>query len=1047
VKTSAEHSFPKGILLCFFLSGAAGLIYEVAWARALALIFGHTAYAISIVLATFMGGLALGSACFGPWGERHPAPIKLYARIELLVAASAVLSLAGLRGVRSLYIAAYPALSSAQVLLATLRILGAALILFVPTVLMGATFPILLSGVTRTSAELGTRVSQFYWVNTSGGVVGTLICGFVLLPTLGLRLSVLFGVVLNTVAGILALRIASSPRLERKATSTPENGVVAKRKLYYFLLLVLWTVGFTGFSYEIAWTRILEVMIGSSTYAFTLMLAMFLAGIVLGSIVFECFVRRGMISIVFLARVQLTIGVLTLISLISVTAVAVSIPSLVRLTGGTFVGVFVAQVLASGILLLPVATLFGFSFPLVTLLVGSNANAQGYGTTVGYAYAANTVGCVAGSIVTAFLLVPYVGSFRAIAGVAACNILLALLLDLYQHWRIRALVTHLAVLVAVAIVAASPTFYNRSILSISAILYGNPPHLNLTLPEIAATKELVFVKEGVNESVAVVRTDDSLALRINGKVDASTDDFRTQLMLGHLAAALHSGVRRVLVIGFGSGMTVSAVARYPTVDRIDCVEIEPAVLSAAPYLRSLNRDVLTDHRVHVIFDDARSFLLTSKEKYDLVISEPSNPWMAGVATLFTDEYYAAAQERLTADGIFVQWIQAYSIAPQDLRMVMATFTAHFPDTSLWRGGETDLLLLGRKSSAVLKFDHLHSLWGNQDLGADFEKLNIHKPEGLMAYFLLDDASVRQLAAGSVTNTDDRTLLEYDAPRTLLKSDLIDADQALLATVRTTPLPSNLASSEIRSSAEAAVATALDLGDRVTAQMLADVLQKQSPSVAFYVAEARLALAGNSPLRATSLLTLALDLDRNSLETLHWLAIAEYRSGDYIAARTRVDELLARDPRFMPALDDQLQFAVDQNDMRTALAAQLMRLNLMVTPPAYEYCRLGGIWLKLSNLSEANAVLLTGLRKDPYSYACHVELGELYAQMGRLSMARDNLEWAIRFFPEADPDIFKSLAAIYTALGDFDSARRTMNKGVRLFPGNSILGNQSLRADH
>ena len=244
--------------------------------------------------------------------------------------------------------------------------------------------------------------------------------------------------------------------------------------------------------------------------------------------------------------------------------------------------------------------------------------------------------------------------------------------------------------------------------------------------------------EGVNDSIAVVRTDNNVALRINGKVDASTDDARTQLLLGHLGAAFHPAPRRVLVIGFGSGMTASAVARYPDVEKIDCVEIEPAVIRAAPYLESLNRNVLKDSRLHVIFDDARNFLLTTREKYDLIISEPSNPWIAGIATLFTDEYYAAARQRLAPGGTFVQWLQAYSIAPADLRMIVATFAPHFSEVTLWRAGETDLLLLGR-TDTELPSDFRPpplALGATSALRADFESIDVHQPRGTRRLLLV-----------------------------------------------------------------------------------------------------------------------------------------------------------------------------------------------------------------------------------------------------------------------------------------------------------------------
>ena len=281
------------ILACFFFSGAAGLIYQVAWSKALGLIFGHTVYAIATVLAVFMAGLATGSVYIGHWNEQRAESLALYAWIEFMVAATGAFSLAGLAGVRSLYVAAYPSVSGLQPALLALRFFGATVVLFIPTFLMGGTLPILVRGITRNSAELGMRVSQLYWVNTLGAVAGTLISGFVLLPALGLRMTIGSGVVLNILAGLVALWIAKEPRNQRgvKGSSSIVTSAAAnpQQPTFSFLLILFAVVGSTAFAYEIAWTRLLAITISSSTYAFTLMLATFLAGTVIGSAFFQFF--------------------------------------------------------------------------------------------------------------------------------------------------------------------------------------------------------------------------------------------------------------------------------------------------------------------------------------------------------------------------------------------------------------------------------------------------------------------------------------------------------------------------------------------------------------------------------------------------------------------------------------------------------------------------------------------------------------------------------------------------------------------------------------
>ena len=1050
-KQSPPRQNHFGILLCFLLSGTAGLIYQVAWGKGLGLIFGHTAYAISTVLAVFMGGLSAGSAYIGRWCENHDRPIALYARLEFLVAVTGALSIVGLAGIRLLYLAAYPTFGGSQPLLTGLRFLGTAVVLFIPTFLMGGTFPVLVRGIAQHSSELGQRVSQLYWVNTLGAAGGTLLAGFVLLPVYGLRLTIASAVILNILAALIALRTAKN-RTESASITVPQTVkslVIAARAQgsSSFLLFLFAVVGGTAFAYEIAWTRLLEIMIGSSTYAFTLMLATFLAGTVIGSALFQRFVGRSRdLSLSTFSRTQTCTAIAALSSLLLFPWIASIIPPVLRATHQTFGGLLLAQFAVSSLTVLPLAVVFGFNFPAVVVLVGGErGDNTGESALVGKAYAANTLGAIIGAVAAGFWLVSWLGSFRLVVFTAGVNLLLAVVLALRSPARrVPRLAMNVACLVVVLFVGLSSYFNNKSLLSLSAVLYGNSYQGHLTLSEIAATNDLVFAADGVNASIGVLRSDNYVALRINGKTDASTGDARTQLLLGHLGGALHPSPRRVLIIGFGSGMTASAISRYKDVERIDCVEIESAVIRAAPFLEKLNRGVMDDPRLHLIFDDARNFLLTSGEEYDLIISEPSNPWIAGIATLFTDEFYAVVRRRLAPGGMFVQWVQSYSLAPDDLRMVIGTLAPHFPDVTLWRGEGPDLLLLGRTNQSSIQFGRLHSLWNEEGIHKDFEALDVHEPEGLIAFYLLDDSGIRRLAAGSALNTDDRTLLEYHAPQTLLASGLSEANQALIARFRTAPLPPNLEPSEIQRALEAGSMTALDLKDAAAAGMFVKAMETAPKSVMGYIAEGWFALMNEDLSSAKSSFEEALRLEPDSPEAMHWLALAEHKRGEEASARLLVDKILKTHSRFLPALTDEMEFATDRKDFRIALLAQLNRMGVMTDPPASEYCRLGAIWMKIFNFGEAEPVLLRGISKDPYSYACHLELGELYRRTGQLSLARENFELVVRFYPDYDPAVFRALASVYTNMGNSHAAEAVLRKGLRLFPSDLELQRAATR---
>jgi spermidine synthase len=1025
-----------------------GLIYEVAWTKALGLIFGHTVYATAVVLAVFMAGLALGSSYFGSRPRDGANQLNRYVRLECLAGLTGGLSLFALNGVRRLYTEVYPTVSSSQPMLDLLRIGGTALVLFAPTFFMGGTLPVLVQALTRRPQELGVRFSQLYWANTLGAVIGTVMAGFVLLPVLGLRSTIITAALLNVLVGLSAGLLGKghdhhAPRCDSSSALRPVVPHPTMPMRHYVLGLVFALIGSTAFAFELAWTRLLSIVVGSSVYAFTLMLATFLAGTVIGSILFQCFrAKMGEVTVLSLARSQLSIGATMLLSLLFFDRILTVIPGLLRLTNETFSGLVLTQAVTSIATVLPVAVAFGFSFPLTVLLLDQGASQ--HSKSVGGSYAMNTIGAIIGSLIAGFWLIPRLGSYRVLAATAAVNSLLSLVLYVSTKRRrpLTLVLPSLCSVVAI-VIGSSPFFYKASSPYISTVLYGNAYHGRLRLNEIAATFDLVFAADGPNSSVAVVRGDGSISLRINGKTDASTGDARTQQLLAHIGAAFGSRPKRVLVIGFGSGMTIHAISLYPGVDKIDCVEIEPAVIQAAPYLKSLNHNVFRDRRVHFIFDDARSFLLTSSEQYDLIISEPSNPWIAGIATLFTNEFYVAARRRLAPGGVFVQWLQAYSLELADVRMVLATFAPHFPEVTLWHGEKADLLILGRTDPKPFDFRQVRRWWQIAAIRKQLESVNIHEPEGLIAYFILDDPTIRTLSKGAVKNTDDRTLLEYSAPRALLKNSLVDLNYSFLTRLRSAPFPANLDQRELGSALKQGLVTALDLGDAESAQSLIAALESQPPSVVFYVGRARLALAHGAYSEARSFLQAALKLGATSVDANYWLATTERRVGAIEAADAQLKEVLRLDSTFPAALEDQLHIAIDRGDFSKAVSIQLSRISSMQDPPAYEYCRLGGLWLKISKFDLAESVLLKGLAKDPYTYACHLELGELHRKTGRFTLARDDYEWAVRFFPDADSSVFRTLAGVYLVLGQTDAAASIVQKGLRIFPDDIDLGKAQL----
>ncbi|MGH9861357.1 MAG: fused MFS/spermidine synthase [Candidatus Acidiferrales bacterium] len=1045
-------------MLCFFLSGAAGLVYQVAWGKALGLVFGNTVYAIATVLAVFMGGLATGSALLGRWSECHANPVALYGWVELGVAASGVLSLAGLAGVRLLYVGSYPLVEGWMPALIALRFIGAALVLFVPTFLMGGTLPIMVRGLTRNSAELGARISRLYWVNTLGAVTGTLAAGLWLLPELGLRQTVLLAATLNVIAGAIALAasrfwlIAPSPALDPSdevadptiaaatgpaAVATPS--AVASQLSPRWLLAAFAAVGATAFVYEVAWVRLLATHLGSSTYAFTVMLVVFLTGIALGTIAFELWLKLGRpVTLGTFAATQTLTAASALVFLYFYNRFPELLPRVLRLGGANFENLLLAQFEVSAAAILPAALVFGFNFPVVMLLIAGRPEASGrHGAAVGHAYAANTIGAIVGAVAAGFWLVPAVGSYRLVAFTAIANLVLAGALALQHSRRATLALATQGLLLGGCILAASGAFYDRALATFGTMVYWDYHDEKLTLAEMAATTDVVFAKDGLNATISVTRAEDYVALRINGKVDASPRDAVTQLLVGHLGAVFHHAPKRVLVIGFGSGMTVSAVSRHPEVERIVCVEIEPAVIEASQYLGRLHRGVVDDPRLEIVLDDARNYLLTTREQFDLIVSEPSNPWIAGVSALFTDEFYREAKRRLEPGGLFVQWVQAYSLFPADFRMILATLAPHFPQVSLWRAASSDYLLLAQLEAKPLELDRLRMLWRYEGLRADFEELGMRRPEGILGFHRLDDPDVRRFIAGASRNTDDRTQLEYNAPRALLDPALESENAELIWQHRAQLIPSVVQADDLNLGMLGAAETMLNNEDTDAAERFLRALAAAPSTVELEVVRGRVALERNRYADARSAFRAALALDPASLEAVQALGELARKQIDLDTAALLFRQILARDPNYRPALEGMRNLERSRANWAGALPWQ-QRLTEM-DPTEDELSALGEVLMRTGDLTGAEEYFTRALATDAYSYSAHRNLGEIFRQVGQFDRALPHLQHVVRLDPDTEAGVYISIADVYRRLGRPRDARDAIAKGRRLFPADTHLG--------
>ncbi len=763
--------------LFFFLSGAAALIYEIIWLKLLGLVFGNTTFAISTVLAAYMAGLGFGSFFIGRFADRGNRPLFLYGTLELAIGIYAAATLLILSLLDFVYVIFAQQFQPGLAGLTAVRFALSFLIVFVPTFFMGGTFPVLVKFFTGREKNASVQIASLYGINTLGAVLGTVLAGFLLLPQLGIRYTLAITVLLNVGIGLLSLWLSSRLETKGPAPISAESKSQTRPSLQpmdrqsRFLFAGIFVSGAAAMLYEIGWTRVLASVLGSSTYAFTIMLATFLLGIGLGSILSKYFLKRKEASWIHWGALQAMIALSALLTLPLFPWASIWFVHAFRLT---LLHPWLLQlalfVICSALMLLP-AIGFGALFPLSSSLYTRTFSNLGH--HVGALYLGNTLGNIAGSVAAGFFFIPVFGIHKTIvlaivAGIAL--FLAALFFEKKMGLAVRLSAAGLSAILLFFSFQQAAGGWDRNL--ITSGLYSRAQFqlenkTGMILNHIF-NGAVLYYKEGLNSIVSVSRMADLHVLKVNGKPDASTgEDMRTQLLLGHIPHLLHPSPKKTLIIGFGSGTTLGTALAYP-LQKIDCVELEPAVLEAAPFFEKINLGSYKNPRANRIINDGRNHLKVHDETYDIVISEPSNPWMAGVSNLFSVEFYKLVENRLSTDGIFCQWLQQYSIGPADFQMVIASVQSVFPHVTLWRGSPSDVMIIASKNKISFDWENAERKWAGIAKAQKnlLEPYEILEAGSFLSYFLLGENDTNRLILGALLNTDDRLRLEYSAPLSL-----------------------------------------------------------------------------------------------------------------------------------------------------------------------------------------------------------------------------------------------------------------------------------------
>jgi len=735
----------------FFVSGFCSLVYEIIWMKKLSLVFGITIIAISSVLAVFMAGLAVGSFFFGRLVDRSSNPIIIYALLEIGIGFYALFTPLLIKGIAFVYFRFYPFFSFNEIILNIFRLSSTFVVLFVPTLLMGGTLPAVGKSFISENRFVGRRMGLLYFINTLGGAFGSFLAGFFLLGMLGVESTTILTGFVNITIGavvILIFRLCSSSQsfLKEKIRDVKEevSKFVYPKSVIWIILIVFLLSGFSGLSYEVLWSRLLVFVIGSHIYAFTIILTTFLTGLAVGGILFGR-VADGKNRALVASFLQIIIGIFGIILIFIFYYLPSLFEKMATLVGESWLKLTIIEFIVCFAIMIFPTILMGGMFPLVVR--SSTPEIKILGRRVGLSYMLNTFGSIGGSISSGFFLIPWIGIRNSILSIAFLNILAGSLL-LYL------LTSKFTRIFSLGIIGSLITF----------LVFFTPSYT--VFQPIREGEKILYYKEGSAGTVSVIqKQNDYKVLTINGLEEVPSDyaSLQTFRLLGHLPLLIHPSAKDVLVVSFGAGIATGAVAQYP-VERITSVELCPEVVEAAASFFSLeNNYVLKDPRLKLIIQDARNYLSTTKEKYDVITADATHPSSGDSWVLYTKEFYELCRNRLKDGGIMCQWLPLHWLSPMDYKILLKTFLSIFPHTTLWFTGSYTIMV-GSNEKMAIDYSLLKQKMKQDKIIKDLQKVNIDSPFALLACFLMGEEKLTHFVEGSPINTDDKPYAEFSIYR-------------------------------------------------------------------------------------------------------------------------------------------------------------------------------------------------------------------------------------------------------------------------------------------
>jgi spermidine synthase len=773
-KTGApERSHLAPLLLLFAASGCAALIYEIVWFQLLQLVIGSSAVSLGLLLAAYMGGLCLGSAAFARLIPAWRDPMRVYALLELGIAAFGIMALFGVPLVGRMYVAGATWGLTGLVL----RGVVAACCLLPPTLLMGASLPAIARSVESTPKGV-SRLGFLYSANVAGAVLGCLFAGFYLLRVYNMGVATYIAAAINLGVAAGAFLLAGIMQREPSGSDQEPNPVQLTPRRAPSAVLIYVAIGLSGMSAlgaEVVWTRLLSLLLGATVYTFSIILGVFLLGLWAGSSIGSLLVRSAQ-RVLRQPRVALAVCQILLTAAIAWTAFTLAhvlpywpVDPWLSISPWFNFDLDFTRCLRT---IFPATLLWGVSFPLALASVA--AEGEDPARLSGSVYAVNTAGSILGALAFSLVLIPSIGTRESqefliwLAAAAAAIAMVSAALAMRKQGRALTAIGALAATVLVAWELAATV----SDVPWQAIAYGRriAPILNGLLAATDAQAVPLFIGEGINASVVITQRGDQRFFYVSGKSEASSAplDMRLQRMMGHLPALLHGSARSVLVVGFGAGVTAGSFVPYPDVQSIEICELEGLIPPASDqFFGKENYHVMHDHRTRIVNDDARHYILTAPNKFDVITTDPIHPWVKGTATLYSKEYYEMVRSHLNPGGVVAQWLPIYESDEETVKTELATFFSVFPNATVWsnyfQGDGYDLVLIGREDSAPINVDDVQKKLdksGYAGVAASLADSGFHSAVDLLGTYAGRASDLQPMVAGVALNEDLNLRLQY-----------------------------------------------------------------------------------------------------------------------------------------------------------------------------------------------------------------------------------------------------------------------------------------------